>query len=273
MDSYRSHPRSEQERRNRRDRAEEQWRRRTDYEREPIDPFEGQDAPEELEFGDLERDNRRISQDRYPARSQTRYDRGFEQLEDWQQPRQFGRSWEDRSRGGATSGRERYEEPFYGSRSVGQNDAGERGLQPYGAERFGTRQPFGSGRPRGEFEREGEAFGARGRSSNFSGKGPKGYQRSDERIREELSDRMTADPEIDASEISISVSQGEVTLEGSVSNRSMKRAAEDLAEEISGVREVNNRLRLERKDAKIESAGESKAPQSISTFARNADKR
>jgi hypothetical protein len=78
----------------------------------------------------------------------------------------------------------------------------------------------------------------------FAGRGPKGYQRSDERLQEELCERLTADPEIDASELTVSVREGEVTLEGSVADRHMKRDAEDCAEGISGVRQVHNRLRV-----------------------------
>src|SRR5262245_64681573 len=35
----------------------------------------------------------------------------------------------------------------------------------------------------------------------YAGRGPKGYKRSDDRIHHEICDRMTDDPELDASEI------------------------------------------------------------------------
>jgi osmotically-inducible protein OsmY len=54
---------------------------------------------------------------------------------------------------------------------------------------------------------------------------------------------LTEDPDIDASEISVSVRNGEVTLEGSVAGRRMKRAAEDCAEDIAGVKQVHNASR------------------------------
>jgi hypothetical protein len=76
------------------------------------------------------------------------------------------------------------------------------------------------------------------------GRGPKGYQRSDDRIREDVCDRMTEDPILDASEIEIDVSQGEVRLSGSVTSREQKRRAEDIAERIGGVRDVTNQLRV-----------------------------
>jgi osmotically-inducible protein OsmY len=76
------------------------------------------------------------------------------------------------------------------------------------------------------------------------GKGPSGYTRSDERIREDVCDRLTDDPYVDATHVEVSVQGGEVTLGGSVDRREDKRRAEDIAERVSGVREVNNRLRV-----------------------------
>ena len=80
----------------------------------------------------------------------------------------------------------------------------------------------------------------------FAGRGPKGYQRSDDRIREDVCDRLADDPHIDASDIEITVRSGEVTLAGFVRDRADKRHAEDVAEHVSGVREVNNSLRVNR---------------------------
>jgi osmotically-inducible protein OsmY len=73
---------------------------------------------------------------------------------------------------------------------------------------------------------------------------PKGYRRSDERIREEINDRLTDDTHLDASEIVISVNAGEVSLSGTVSDRSSKRHAEDLVEQVSGVKHIENRIRI-----------------------------
>ena len=90
----------------------------------------------------------------------------------------------------------------------------------------------------------------------FAGRGPKGYQRSDQRIHEDVCDRLSESPDIDASEIEITVNNGEVTLAGSVSDRGEKRRAEDLVEQISGVREVCNNLRVSRgQDATISGTG------------------
>jgi hypothetical protein len=104
--------------------------------------------------------------------------------------------------------------------------------------------------------RNGASFGPRERGGywrqyeasrrHYVGRGPKGYQRSDDRIREEICDCMTEDPALDASEIEIEVRQGEVLLSGSVASREQKRRAEDVAERISGVRDVTNQLRVTR---------------------------
>ena len=82
------------------------------------------------------------------------------------------------------------------------------------------------------------------------GKGPKGYQRSDSRIHEEVCDRLTYS-NVDAENIEVTVTGGEVTLSGTVRDRWDKRRAEDLVEEVSGVREVHNGIRVARDDRGI----------------------
>ncbi len=77
-----------------------------------------------------------------------------------------------------------------------------------------------------------------------AGRGPKGYQRSDERLEEEVSDRLMADDWIDASDVEVRVKNGEVTLTGTVDNRQAKRRAEDIAEQVMGVRDVMNQIRV-----------------------------
>jgi len=79
----------------------------------------------------------------------------------------------------------------------------------------------------------------------FAGRGPRGYKRSDDRIREELNDRLTAHGFIDATDIECSVHNGEVTLNGFVDSPDSKRAAEIVAEGIQGVlHAVRNHLRI-----------------------------
>jgi len=76
----------------------------------------------------------------------------------------------------------------------------------------------------------------------FWGAGPKGYRRSDERILEDVCEALGA-LHPDAREIEVLVQDGEVTLGGHVRSRSEKWLAEDIAEDVLGVREVHNRLR------------------------------
>jgi osmotically-inducible protein OsmY len=76
------------------------------------------------------------------------------------------------------------------------------------------------------------------------GKGPKGYTRSDDRIKEDVNERLSDDPHIDASDIDVSVENGEVTLTGTVDSRSAKRRAEDIVESLSGVKNVENRIKV-----------------------------
>ena len=97
--------------------------------------------------------------------------------------------------------------------------------------------------------RDGEAHIHRG-TGPHRGKGPAGYRRSDERIRELVCESLTDDDQIDASRIEVAVENGEVTLTGSVDDRHAKRDAEDCACSVVGVRDVQNLLRVQRDDGR-----------------------
>lgn len=88
----------------------------------------------------------------------------------------------------------------------------------------------------------------RNQKQSFAGKGPKGWQRSDDRIREEVSEALARDHEIDARDIEVEVKSAEVTLSGIVADRPSKRMAEEVAEGVFGVNDVQNRLRVKRSD-------------------------
>jgi len=79
---------------------------------------------------------------------------------------------------------------------------------------------------------------------SHSGKGPKGYKRSDERIRDDINDHLTHDHGVDATHIDVVVVDCECTLTGNVATRDQKRRAEDIAERIMGVKHVQNNLRV-----------------------------
>lgn len=88
--------------------------------------------------------------------------------------------------------------------------------------------------------------GFRVETGPHSGLGPREYQRSDQRIHEDVCDLLTEDGRVDAREITVKVQDGEVTLEGRVASREQKRRAEDLSERIFGVLDVHNRLTIPR---------------------------
>lgn len=169
--------------------------------------------------------------------------------------------------------RDRYEEPWYGaSRSMDEGGSpGEgrwnRGYGGYeGDDRFGPSERnrygegrFGEGRFRGQsssqpsFPRD-RSFEWGGVEGSHRGRGPQGYQRSDERIREEVCDRLTDHDLVDATEIEVKVESGDVILSGSVESRQAKRIAEDVSETVTGVRNVSNELRI-RRDASARKEG------------------
>jgi len=80
------------------------------------------------------------------------------------------------------------------------------------------------------------------RRQGFVGKGPCNYQRPDARILEDVCDRLTEAPDVDATGISVCVEDGEVRLDGTVPNRFMKHRATDIAHHVSGVKRVRNEL-------------------------------
>jgi hypothetical protein len=79
---------------------------------------------------------------------------------------------------------------------------------------------------------------------SHAGKGPKNWRRSDERVLEDVNEVLTRDPHVDATDIEVSVSNGEVTLDGTVNHRNEKHHAEDCIWQVTGVREVNNHIRV-----------------------------
>jgi len=88
----------------------------------------------------------------------------------------------------------------------------------------------------------------RGTRPSFAGRGPQGYRRPDSRIMEDINEAMTRDHDLDASGISVEAKDGEVVLTGTVSDRESKRRAEEIAESCSGVRNVQNQIRVRREN-------------------------
>lgn len=140
----------------------------------------------------------------------------------------------------------------YGSRDYGAGSRGYSGRsRDYrSSDQYGDRR--GQDEDRGFFQRAGDEiaswFGdeeaARRREMDHRGRGPSGYTRSDERIREDANDALTNDWSVDATNINVRVENGEMTLDGTVDSRQAKRRAEDCVERVSGVRHVQNNLRV-----------------------------
>lgn len=78
------------------------------------------------------------------------------------------------------------------------------------------------------------------------GKGPRGWKRSDERIREDVNEALFRSYDVDASDLEVAVLEGVVTLTGTVKNRKEKREAEFCAEAVSGVSDVRNEIQIQR---------------------------
>ena len=92
---------------------------------------------------------------------------------------------------------------------------------------------------------------ARGGQRGRGPQRPEGAQETgdeDARIWNDVSACLTDDWYVDGTEITVSVSDGEVTLDGVVENRAEKRLAEDCADSVPGVVDVHNNLRIRRPD-------------------------
>lgn len=183
--------------------------------------------------------DRQYGYDRYGDRGQQqRYFTG--QQSSWAVPEQ--RPYGTGSYGAASGG--------YGSLQGFGRDYREHG---YGGASSASYRAYGDrDDDRGFFEKAGDEiaswFGdegaARRREADHRGRGPKDYIRSDDRIRDDVNDRLTDDWRVDASNIAVAVDKGEVTLNGTVTARDAKRRAEDIVEDVSGVKHVQNNLRV-----------------------------
>lgn len=162
--------------------------------------------------------------------------------QDWQRSEEWARhggragrqSWQP-SRDTAQRGQEEYGYGLGGSReNESRQGHSARAGSNYGGTDFGSAHYYGD---RGQDREVGQ---------DYKGRGPKGYQRSDERIKEDISERLSADPRVDASEVTVDVQSGTVKLSGSVPERSMRYTMEEVCENCSGVKDVENNVRVAR---------------------------
>jgi hypothetical protein len=235
-------------------------------------------------WGEMTRERTRGDFDRYGARSSRgapltqpydtdRWDRGQYGLgagdpgqtgggEDYQRYG-WGQGWSQ------DQGRDR----GYGTRGFGDADYEPPRVQSsYMEQRPRTGYSTSPTRDRGDRDFEmGHGFGADGLRGAYGsserspelprrGRGPRSYQRSDERIREDLCERLMQ-AWMDADDVDVRVEKGEVTLTGTVKSRDEKRAIEDLAEEVLGVTEVTNEIRVAREQPGQERRDENRGSQ------------
>lgn len=81
-------------------------------------------------------------------------------------------------------------------------------------------------------------------SPSMRGKGPRGYRRSDTMIKDDVSEALYRSTKVDASHIEVFVKDGYVTLKGKVDTREQKKIAESTLENLVGVEDVYNELRI-----------------------------
>lgn len=123
----------------------------------------------------------------------------------------------------------------------------------YGQSRNYEREPYAGYEPaydryENSFDQNFQRYsgtGGYGQVTDYRGRGPKGWKRSDERIKDDVSDLLERHPYIDASEIEVDVRDGIVVLSGSVEDRRTKRMAEDSIEDLPGVKDVRNELSID----------------------------
>jgi hypothetical protein len=188
----------------------------------------------------------------YPQQSYGQFGQGgqFGQTGQYGQGGQYGQQGFFGQQGSGPYGQQ-------GGYGYGQPGYGQSGQQGYGQSRESFGEQFGpssirdhgAGRHRGSSVGAGRSWQDQGtelRRGPHAGRGPKGWKRSDERIKEDVNEALARDPDLDASSIEVRVENSEVTLSGVVEDRGDKRLAEDLAEEVFGVEDVHNQLKVRR---------------------------
>ncbi len=77
------------------------------------------------------------------------------------------------------------------------------------------------------------------------GQAPKSYKRSDERIQEDVYERLTHSG-MDCSDLEVSVKSGVVEIKGEIDSRTCKFQAEHIADSVSGVKDITNQIKVNR---------------------------
>lgn len=157
-------------------------------------------------YGNGPRERSLPLEDEYSDESAVSYEQGPRQQYDQQHGQRYGQP--------PRYGQSQYGQPQYGQPQYGRRPS----YNPYGGYPETRARRFGSG--------------------------PKGYQRSDERLKEDISERLMESHYIDSSDVSVEVRGAKVVLEGTVPSRQMKHAIEDLVDVCPGVQDIDNRVRV-----------------------------
>jgi hypothetical protein len=81
-------------------------------------------------------------------------------------------------------------------------------------------------------------------SGPFRGYGPRTYRKSDARLHEDVCEALTADEQLDARNIEVSVADGIVRLVGRAQSNADRRRAEELSARCAGVLDVQNQIKV-----------------------------
>ena len=168
------------------------------------------------------------------------------------------RSSQGSSRSGSQAhygGQGLYSQGDHGQGQFGQGPATGHQGQYGGQSSYRSSRPEDRDQYRGGYSRTSHPYSSAGASGSplsgskshgpYSGKGPKGYKRSDQQICEEANQALERDGRVDASEIEVSCTGGVLKLTGKVENRAAKRDAEECVESVYGVSDVMNELKVE----------------------------
>jgi len=213
-------------------------------------------------------DIERPGQPHFASRGGSDYGREYNQESGWQRPY---RSHDQGERYGYEGSRGNYDFTRggvdYSTYGRGMSDWG-RGMGDYGSNQsnygrgssdYGRDWSTGAGMGHADWNRLGsdemyqnQSWGRRsgdqqGQQSHWNeqrNRWPKSYKRSDERIKDDIHEELIRHGRIDASDVEVQVKDGEVSLTGQVASRHDKRIAEELAEKVLGVHDVQNQLRV-----------------------------
>jgi len=179
----------------------------------------------------------------YERSAGARYGRGFWNPEP-QFERESGYYYGDTGRRPAEGSRQGY-------RYLGEGTfrAGSGGMEGERWDRSGSEW---SGRSQSDYGRTGQRSTT---GTTRARRGPKGYTRSDERIREDVCDRLS-DSDLNCDEVEVNVKNGEVILTGTTDSGDTRREIERVTETVSGVKDVTNQIRMRREASSSSSTGD-----------------